>query len=92
MRVRFIGDPRHGGEGPEVITILGLSFVKGEWTPVQGDAARRLTRHTHFEADADGDGEPGPTVESLRARLDDLGVGYHHKAGVKRLLELLEAQ
>lgn len=90
MKARFIGDPRHDGEGPEVVTLLGLSFVKGEWTPVPGKAAAVLAKHTHFEIDADRDGEADPSVDELRAQLDAKGIRYHHKAGVAKLKALLD--
>ena len=31
-----------------------------------------------------------PELDALRARLDDLGIKYHHKAGVKTLQALLQ--
>lgn len=33
----------------------------------------------------------GEEVEALRAKLDELGIKYHHMAGVPRLTALLEA-
>ena len=32
-----------------------------------------------------------PELDALRAKLDGLGIKYHHKAGVKTLQALLEA-
>ena len=89
-KARFIGDPRHGGQGPARMTMLDVAFVKGEWADVSAAVANRLAVNNHFEIDTDGDGEPGPTIESLRADLDSLGVKYHHKAGVERLSDLLD--
>jgi hypothetical protein len=90
MRVRFIGDPRHGGEGPDRLSLFGVEFVKGQWVEVSDAFPKKVARHSHFEVDTDGDGQPGPTLEELRAELDAKGIAYHHKAGVKRLLELLD--
>lgn len=34
--------------------------------------------------------EPIADIEALKQELDELGVKYHHKAGVDKLLQLLE--
>lgn len=49
MQARFIGDPRHGGDGPAVLEWYGLSFPKGEWIEVSDEVAGRLSGHSHFE-------------------------------------------
>lgn len=49
MKARFIGDPRHNGDGPEQITCFGLSFIKGEWRDVGEEELPRLIGHSHFE-------------------------------------------
>lgn len=88
-KARYIGDPRHDGAGPDEVDSCGHRFVKNEWTEVSAAAAARLSVNNHFEIDTDGDGEPGPTVEDLRARCDAEGIEYSPRAGVKRLSELL---
>lgn len=88
-RARYIGDPRFNGQGPDEVNSCNFHFVKGEWTEINAEAARRLANNNHFEVDTDG--EAGPTVESLRADCDALGIEYHHLAGVKKLTALLEA-
>lgn len=34
--------------------------------------------------------EPKDELEELKAKCDELGIKYHHKAGVAKLKELLE--
>ena len=77
MRVRFIGADEPGED--EVCTVFGQDFPRGEWVEVSS-----------AKLDTDGDGEPGPSVEALRAQLDELNVKYHHKAGAEKLLALLD--
>lgn len=90
MRARFIGDPRNNGEGASALSFAGVEFIKDEWTPVSAALGKKLAKNDHFELDADHDGAADPTVEELRAQLDDLGVKYHHKAGPEKLLALLD--
>ena len=48
--VRFIGDPRHDGDGPASIEMWGLTFVKGAWTEVTSETAlKRVLTNDHFE-------------------------------------------
>ncbi len=89
-QARYIGDPRHDGQGPDEVDSCNYHFVKGEWREINAAAAARLTNNNHFEVDTDDDGEAGPTVDELRARLDALGIAYHHKAGVAKLTALLD--
>jgi len=86
MRARFIGDPNDAFSGGETITVWGVEFVKGEWRNVPN---AKFARHSHFEFDGDRDGQPDLDPADLKARLDALGVQYHHKAGPARLAELL---
>lgn len=90
MRARFIGNPLLNGEGPQSLSLFGVSFAKGEWVRVSADVRARLAINNHFEIDADNDGEPEMSVEEIKARLDELGVKYHHKAGLAKLTELLK--
>ncbi|MDM8352896.1 hypothetical protein [Brevundimonas diminuta] len=89
-KARFIGDPNHNGDGPDELTLYGVEFVKGEWIAVPANVAAKLSGNNHFEIDANDDGAADPTVEELRAQLDQLGVKYHHKAGAEKLLALLD--
>lgn len=91
-RARFIGDPRYGGEGASALSLFGVDFTKGEWSPVSAAVAAKLSGNSHFEIDADGDGEADPGIAELRAKLDGLGIKYHHKAGVEKLKALLPAE
>ena len=50
-RFRYIGDPRHDGDGPEIFEMFGYTFVKGGvGVVVEGEAARKLAANNHFEA------------------------------------------
>jgi len=90
-QARYIGDPRHDGQGPDEVDSCNFHFVKGEWTEINAEAAARLANNNHFEIDTDDDDVVGPTVEELRADCDALGITYHHLAGVPKLTALLEA-
>ena len=47
----YIGDPNHGGEGPDKTTLYGVEFPKGEPVQVEDkEAARRLSSNSHFKA------------------------------------------
>lgn len=83
MRVRFKGDGDH-----TVTTVYGQDFPVDEWVEVHG-LARKLGANPAFDVDTDGDDEPGPTVEELRAQLDAKGIAYHPRAGVAKLSALL---
>jgi hypothetical protein len=87
VKARFVGDPNDNYSGPEQITCWGVEFVKGEWTPV---ADKRFGRHSHFEFDADDDGEPDLSVEEMRAVLDLAGVKYHPRLGAAKLAEMVK--
>lgn len=68
MRAKFIGDPRHGGEGPAAITLYGVAFPKGEWVePIPAALEAKLPGNSHFETAASGDFlRPAPTPEQFR--------------------------
>lgn len=101
MRARFIGDPRHGGEGPSSFPFGGVVFVKGEWlSDIPEAIAGKVRGNSHFETEetvekitppdlGDEDLEAAEKVE-LRAQLADLGVTAHHKAGLTKLRAMLE--
>lgn len=86
-KYKFVGDPRHGGDGPDVISMLGMTFVKDEAVEVGNkDIAAKLAANSHFvaaEASAKADDEM--TVAEVLAGADDM----HHKtlgAHARRLL------
>ena len=70
------------------------------------DACAKLLRHSDVWALADGAAVPEtpetgtddtnkpdevmPELDALRARLDDLGIKFHHKAGAEKLQALLD--
>lgn len=87
-QARYIGDPRFDGQGPEEVRSCNHSFVKDEWINISEEAAVRLSKNNHFEV-KDGEAEPTASVEDLRAALDEKGIAYHPKAGVKKLSALL---
>lgn len=63
MRVRFIGDPRHDGDGPAVCNLGGLGFPKGEWVGVPEDwpLLPKARTNDHFEID-EGKAAPAPVA------------------------------
>lgn len=89
MKARFIGDPNDDFSGPQVLTSWGQSFEFGVWTDVTSDLGAKAATHSHFEVDANDDGEADPSIDAVRAELDALGVKYHHKAGYAKLVDLL---
>lgn len=89
-RARYIGDPRHGGQGPDAVNSCNYSFVKGEWREIDAAAAERLSKNNHFELDGDDDGEADPALAEVRAQLTELGVKFHHRAGLDKLMAKLD--
>ena len=61
------------------------------WAPADGAAVPEVpeTPETGTD-DTNKPTETVPELDALRARLDDLGIKYHHKAGVKTLQALLQ--
>lgn len=50
VAARFIGDPRHGGDGPASVTMWGHTFAKGVWTELTTETAvLRARGNDHFE-------------------------------------------
>ncbi len=48
---RYVGDPRNDGEGPDQVTIWGVTFPKGGDVTVTDEwLAERLAGNSHFEA------------------------------------------
>lgn len=85
MRVRFIGSGEP--DENEVCEVFGMTFPLGEWVEVDN---AKLANNPAFEVDIDGDDEPDPTADELKAELDRRGVKYHHKAGPAKLKALLD--
>lgn len=90
MRVRFIGDPNQGGEGPEGFSLFGLDFVKGEWTAVDAAVFAKLSGNGHFEAEEGQAPAEDAELEVMRQLLREQGVKFHHKAGRDKLQALLD--
>lgn len=76
MKAKFIGDPRDGFSGPEVMSMHGVLFPKGEMVQVHAAVFRKLSMHSHFETDgADVDhSAPALTDEEIENRAKSLGV------------------
>ncbi len=67
MRARYIGNPKRAGEGPEVTSTFGLTFLKGAWVSLDGAdpaAIRKLSNNPFFEVDRGkaATGQPTATV------------------------------
>lgn len=92
MKARFVGDPSDGFSGPDSLTVYGVAFTKGEWASVPSALGEKFANHSHFEVDADADGEDDPSLDDLRAALDALGVKYHPRSGQAKLAALLAEQ
>lgn len=72
--------PRHGWHNA-INTADRETMLKNGWT----DAPKEEPPAPQSDpADPEA-----PTVESVRAQLDELGIPYHHKAGLEKLLALL---
>lgn len=74
MRARFIGDPRHGGEGPALLTFMGVEFVKDVWVEdVPAPCAIKVSGNSHFATDGEAltdaeiDAFVAPVVEAAIA-------------------------
>lgn len=94
MKARFIGNPAKGGEGPELITVFGVTFVKGEWETVEVAVYDRLSTNSHFEVDDpldhDGDGQKGGSVPTPKPAKKGRG-GSPEPAEPEALAETAEA-
>ncbi len=95
MKARFIGDPNDGFSGPDIMTMWGVEFAKGEWVKVMDP---RFARHNHFEVEggvslsADPeDGLEGLKVPELKVLAAERGVDLTDvtkKADIIAALEL----
>lgn len=65
VAARFIGDPRHGGDGPASVTMWGHTFAKGVWTELTTETAiQRARGNDHFEVSDEAVAElPEPVIE-----------------------------
>lgn len=54
MKVTFIGDPAHGGDGPESFEMFVHHFEKGKPTEVDGRTAqaKKFENNNHFKCEA----------------------------------------
>jgi len=84
MKVRFIGSDDQTED--TICSVFGQTFPLGEWVETSN---AKLAGNPAFEVDADGDEEPDPTVDEMKAELDLGGVKYHHKAGPARLKAMI---
>lgn len=98
MKFRFIGDPRHGGEGPASVDVGGVEIGRVEFVRVPHAIAAKLAGNNHFESMADSDkpsapaprSEPAaanPDKEALIAQAEALGVDVDRRWGVPRLVD-----
>lgn len=63
MRFRFIGDPRNGGDGPDVVTLGDYEIGRVDFVAVTDEAlALKLAGNGHFECD---EGEGGGTPSAV---------------------------
>lgn len=69
MRARFIGDPRHGGEGRDPFPFMGVVFPKGEWVEeIPDTVAAKLIGHSHFETEGGAKAADGEAIiEHIKA-------------------------
>lgn len=102
MRITYIGLKPTKTDN---VANTGLTWAAGQAHEVASlDACAKLLRHADVWAVADEDTkapaddlppadikptETVPELDALRARLTDLGIKFHHKAGVDKLRELL---
>lgn len=88
MRFRFIGDPRHGGEGPAVIHFGDVAIGRVDFVEVPPALAEKLSGNWHFESD---DSAPQmkvvteATKDVLIAEAESLGIDVDRRWGVPRL-------
>lgn len=72
VAARFIGDPRHGGDGPASVTMWGHTFAKGAWTELTSEVAvQRARGNDHFEVSDEAVAEvPQPVIEPKAPKPD----------------------
>src|SRR3990167_4674574 len=79
MLFKFVGDPKHGGEGPAQVLVCGHTFVKGGPAVTVTDEAHcaKLAHNPHFVAVATA------TTPELDAETPaKVTHGSHHEGGV----------
>lgn len=107
MRARFIGDPRHGGEGPSLLPFMGVVFAKGEWLEeVPAAVFAKVSGNSHFEAELTAPASepatvivtnslaqdrPDTEVAALQADLTALDVKFDKRWGAPKLRAALDA-
>lgn len=68
-KFKFIGDPRHGGDGPAFVKLFGVVFPKGEEVVVRDDAAVvKLSTNNHFVSE---DMTPRQALKALEPEISD---------------------
>jgi hypothetical protein len=88
---RFIGDPRHDGDGPASIEMWGHTFVKGVWTELTSELAERKARGSdHFEVSDVAKPEKVTPPEPVKAPEPEVVKGIpanwrelHHSSRIK---------
>lgn len=93
MKFQYVGVDK---QDPEVATVMGVSFkLRGEPVFVE-DAVlvQKLKGNPTFKCLDVVDvafEDVKENLDALRAECDKRGIKYHHKAGAKKLTQLLEA-
>lgn len=77
MRAKFIGDPAHDGDGPDVFVRHGVEYPKGEFVDVPDEVAVDLCGNNHFEVD---DGVQEPAVVETEPE-EDMSDGGEDESG-----------
>jgi hypothetical protein len=99
--VKFIGDPRDNYSGPQVMTLWGHEFPKGEFVSVPSSVAKKAATHSHFVVKGINDSEEAGEfadarreamsldLDLVRGVLDKRGVEYPKNANRRALVDLL---
>lgn len=85
MKFRFIGDPRNGGSGPDILEKFDHVFTRSDWTEVTDEfVIRKLLGSDHFEGDGSIETDPaikavGDERETLIAEAESLGISVDRR-------------
>lgn len=100
VAVRFIGDPRHDGDGPASIVMWGHTFVKGVWTELAIPIEQtRIRNNDHFEVSETAKAEVPKPAEVVVEKAPETGPPgsipanwreMHHSSRIK-LAKALDA-
>jgi hypothetical protein len=95
-KFRFVGDPRHGGDGPHVIEVMGVAIGRNEFVPVPDDVAAKLATNNHFERFIEGAVEPEFEPEPMSDLEPFVAKGprglWYVKRGEKRVSKGFETE